>query len=374
MREPKKVMTPSRQRELFYYDARRRQVRGVFYLTGKRLMHALMAFEDAAILNVARSGPHAHSLGQHADNLCALLSAQPVHRSSQSEGSMMYTPAGGFIREARGTIAIFTMKTALVELIFLVFASVSLAQSHPPVPGPREICDHPKGRASTQQRQTQRQQCGSEQSPIVVKQIKTPPTPEEREEGAQEKVSEASYKRWMIGAGVATVVVLVAQGFGLFWQVLTSRRQLRAYISAFPGTIHVQDEPKGNRYNFRAVIKNTGQTPAYDVLHNGVFKVLPMPLPDGFRFDLPPPHKHRASGALGPGERSTSYVAAEEFFAPSVIGRFNNLEAIALYGYGVVTYKDAFKRKHKTRYGFFIAKPEDGKVIAASTTDHNDAD
>lgn len=49
-------MTESRQREMFYYDPKRRQVRGVFYVGGKRRMWSLMSFEDALIVGVVATG------------------------------------------------------------------------------------------------------------------------------------------------------------------------------------------------------------------------------------------------------------------------------------------------------------------------------
>jgi hypothetical protein len=157
-----------------------------------------------------------------------------------------------------------------------------------------------------------------------------------------------------------TLVILAVQ-VGLMRR--TARRQLRAYVMAETGTIvnvANPDKSKGPKFKTGAElahpewgpivkiqIKNTGQTPAHDVVHwAGIYhRELPLksplpPMPIEDKFNKSP---------IGPGIPITKVL----FFGPPLTAeQIKSLKegTAAIYCQGIIRYRDAFMKKRFTRY------------------------
>jgi hypothetical protein len=168
------------------------------------------------------------------------------------------------------------------------------------------------------------------------------------------------YKFWsdpiatFTGALFFATLVLVAIGYFQWRETRnTARRQLRAYISIYPGLLIEQDERSPAIFEARPTIKNTGQTPAYNVSFAAITKVLPYPLPNGFDLSLPP-HPSPSVSTLGPQQDSSMFTYTEKIYPIDELIAILTMKGVALYPYGNVSYKDAFERTWETKFCYFF--------------------
>jgi hypothetical protein len=132
----------------------------------------------------------------------------------------------------------------------------------------------------------------------------------------------------------------------------TSKRQLRAYISATPFTMQHIGPNENLWIRFNAV--NHGHTPAYSCTQSGDMFFLDHPLQENFTFPkLPSEHLSKLtlhSNLLFQGDvlatkKFTQAQWIEAFQAPAIGGK-------RLYFFGQIDYVDAFRAKHLTRVCF----------------------
>jgi hypothetical protein len=97
-------------------------------------------------------------------------------------------------------------------------------------------------------------------------------------------------------------------------------------------------------------IKNTGATPAYSVVHWGGIFAGDFPL----KGPLPPREKSNSfpSSAIPPGGINTKAVRLPFPLTPEQIAGLRN-GTFAIWIYGEITYRDAFRRKRTTNYRLF---------------------
>jgi hypothetical protein len=192
----------------------------------------------------------------------------------------------------------------------------------------------------------------------------------EEQESGSKSIPQPWYKlpAW-ISIDVAAVSTVIAFFTLVFFAVqvwlmrITAHRQLRAYVVAETGiVVNVADPiqsigPKSETEArithpewgpvLRIQIKNTGQTPAYDVIHWAGFYFREWPLESA----LPPipAAEDRYRSTMGPGVPITKTL----FFGPRLTDeQIKGLRdgTAALYCQGEILYRDAFKKKHFTRY------------------------
>jgi hypothetical protein len=127
------------------------------------------------------------------------------------------------------------------------------------------------------------------------------------------------------------------------------------------------------RFEIRPVIKNTGQTPAHDVVMYARAVILPTALPPNFDFRAPADLSGGSVMMLGPNQdRFTSAILPRRLSFAELRGIFT-AQTVRLYVYGTVTYRDAFKRRRWTNFCYSIVwLPRRGNMWHA-TTRHNDA-
>ncbi len=177
---------------------------------------------------------------------------------------------------------------------------------------------------------------------------------------------------------IATVLLTFVTG-GLVWagyqQIRTTRAQLRAYLSIATGEGFRQGAVKGLKFEFRPVVINTGQTPAYKVNISGALLFLETTTAADFDWDgnIPAP---TGAGVLTLGTQQNR-------FTKGILDRTLNKAELrqfrkgthSLYVFGKVTYLVAFQRQRYTNYCFLIgAWNKRGPATWITTFRHNDSD
>jgi len=160
---------------------------------------------------------------------------------------------------------------------------------------------------------------------------------------------------------LSTVLLTLVTG-GLVWighqQIATSRAQLRAYVFVSMGVVtnvvHGTGMPEA-----QVTIRNSGQTPAHDVIALSGFAIDRYPPPatlnliiSDAEFSAPA----RTREVLGPGGSSISVIPAGRMLTAPEKASFASGTGI-IYVYGEIRYRDAFGRRHWTKYRFMMGGP-----------------
>jgi hypothetical protein len=127
----------------------------------------------------------------------------------------------------------------------------------------------------------------------------------------------------------------------------TAKRQLRAYVSAFPSSISSFDKDHFAIASFP--IKNSGQTPAYNVTHRARVIVAPYPLEEGYTFPqiVGDP---RPSLALFPNNPITGGKGADGPFTEGQIASIID-GSMRVYIYGEIRYETIFHKNGWSTFG-----------------------
>jgi hypothetical protein len=186
----------------------------------------------------------------------------------------------------------------------------------------------------------------------------------------------------------ATIVGVIGAWIGLAVLICqtiitrrTSQRQLRAYVLSdssvivnvanpvplYPGQVLPQTDARIT--NTAAgpgafiQIRNTGQTPAFKVLHWGYICFREYPLTAALPARLPTVGNPPIT-VLGPGMIATKMLELNPSLTPAQINDLRN-GAGAIYVYGEITYVDAFRKSQFTRYRVMYHRM--GGAIGVST-------
>ena len=130
-------------------------------------------------------------------------------------------------------------------------------------------------------------------------------------------------------------------------QQLFGKTQLRAYVAVLIGGAIYQDAT-GLRFEAKPSVVNTGHTFARNVRWRIDAAVLPVPLPDDFRFPLGPVRE--GSTLLPPGQSVTISAIVNGVVPAEDIDRAKSGIGLSLYVWGVLSYQDIFKRTHRTTF------------------------
>lgn len=116
----------------------------------------------------------------------------------------------------------------------------------------------------------------------------------------------------------------------------TAERQLRAYVHVVQASRYRDDT---GVLVIRLIVKNTGQTPAYQCSHfmvEGVYDPFPAPH-EAFENA----HAPLGNSPIGPGESTEFFVTATDL-QPAQIAQIM-ASRVAIYLFGEITYRDAFR-------------------------------
>ena len=130
-------------------------------------------------------------------------------------------------------------------------------------------------------------------------------------------------------------------------QKLATELQSRAYLSVFFDESIYQDA--NHVFGAQAIIRNHGNTPAYDVTFKAVAQIVPVPLPEDFEFLLPQSSAAASVSLMAPGttkliRRDVSSRVPDDHV--DTIKRGGPPQCLAMWG--EVTYMDAFRQARYT--------------------------
>ncbi len=157
----------------------------------------------------------------------------------------------------------------------------------------------------------------------------------------------------------------------------TAERQLRAYLVARPGNLIVDDKPQPGRFylEWHPEIVNTGQTPAYNVCGWAPSRDVPLPPGTDLIKELGEPTGSGSKGILGHEQSIWPSCGIGRSLSPAELGDLRTQRTgKAWYVWGVVTYRDAFKRTHRTEYCNLADWDSEGNPISQCAPQHNEAD
>lgn len=254
----------------------------------------------------------------------------------------------------------------IIGIIIFIFLCVIVAnaQSQRPIPGTGILSGDKKPHTTDNKENTQDNQHGTDQSLLFIKIASSPNTQEEPSQSKKEKDERAAIERrsevtTRIIAS-ATIIQAIALILTIIVMVRTTKRQLRAYvfldtidigniIGSPPPPVDGQTAIPVGAWIFRPetgpmtaiIIKNSGKTPAYDVVHTGYIGIYEYPTPI---FPAPPASPFKTVMAIPPDGRTSKVIAIEH---PLTSEEIDNLikGTHAIYVYGNITYKTFGKRR-----------------------------
>lgn len=148
-------------------------------------------------------------------------------------------------------------------------------------------------------------------------------------------------------------------------------QQMRAYLCVQVGGAVYQERNKNLKFEGKPLLVNTGHTPANKVSYQASAALLPVPLPGDFTFPL----SGRVVGAamMGPQQNAVMSAVVADFCED---GEVEIIKAggptRALYVWGIVKYEDIFDQQRQTRFCQSIIWLPDGKIFGYFTPGHND--
>jgi hypothetical protein len=248
-------------------------------------------------------------------------------------------------------------------LLAIVIIGTADAQSQPPPPSAGKPGKPPQDQPRRREQPAARDERGTENSPIAVKIIPTPKTETEAAQDKAERDAKATTDRRMVWLTGALVLVGAIQAFVFFIQARrlretidatrdttdvmrdTAQRQLRGYVFATEGRVVNLANP-GLAPVAQVIIKNAGQTPAYNVTCAIGFGADPPIDPDQIV-----PRNVTTKASLAPGGDTE-----QRSEAPGPLNSALHAHILrgtkVLYVFGVIRYADIFETKHFTRYRF----------------------
>jgi hypothetical protein len=204
------------------------------------------------------------------------------------------------------------------------------------------------------QQQPATEQRGTESAPLVIK-IQNPSPNPEPQSHANTNTIQNNKDRGMntgdkiaIAIGVMQFTILLVT---VIVMIVNGRRQLRAYVlpeSVGIGEGNMMTPPQPNRAGIPGcyvIIKNGGQTPAYNVV--SWFNIAVIRVANENRELTLPPIQDVFALTLGSGGTFSKALWFDRALAPNEIADIGTGER-AIYMYGRVEYMDAFKKRHFT--------------------------
>ena len=158
----------------------------------------------------------------------------------------------------------------------------------------------------------------------------------------------------------------------------TAERQLRAYIVVDYKDLHDQ-KSADDRFVFHLEIRNSGQTPAYELRTNSRVCVLPHPITTDFDFVVAP-QANESVVMLGPQQKRELESTAEKSFSREEMIRVaDSASGWRVYTFGTVRYEDCFRKQPRfTNFCHFadwipLGPPGLFRISVRASEHHNDA-
>jgi hypothetical protein len=277
---------------------------------------------------------------------------------------------------------------------------------------------HPESKSQQPQQATTTDQRGTQDSPIVVKVLPSPKTPEETAQEKKDRDAKAANDgNLVILTGVLAFVgfcqLLVygyqakklretvesageqaeamerhigeaARSANAMEEIATriqegNRAILRAYLTVTTGAISLFQERREPgqpdlKFETRPNLTNTGNTAARNVNIRIAADILPLPIPNTFQFPLPEEGEIKNAGVVGAHQTSVLAGTVKDFVPDGEVGTIKEGRTKALCTWGIVTYEDIFGVKHQTKFGQIITWNPNGTTVGYYIAGQNDAD
>ena len=131
-------------------------------------------------------------------------------------------------------------------------------------------------------------------------------------------------------------------------QKLFGEIQTRAYISVLIGGATFQVRDKNLKFAASPLILNTGHTPAFKLKWRIAAGILPVPMPDDFRYPIP--FNSKGSAILGPQQNGSMVAVVPDFVNDDMVQIIKRGERQSLYVWGTLRYEDIFGRLHRCTF------------------------
>jgi hypothetical protein len=263
-------------------------------------------------------------------------------------------------------------------------ATLCTAQSQPPIPTATEPTEQQQSKSSTHNREAKNRPRGTEGVPVFVKVLPADDAQQKGAEIAQTEKDDAAREWWAVGADIAIAVltlVIALISLGLYLVAKdTARRQLRAYVFTDPDKSLASFRfAVGEPLKAMLQIKNTGQTPAYDLVVLRGYAIEPRPIREDFDFTI---KRVGVAGQIVPAG-ATHYWPLSNISGdtdqPIPAEVFNAVRngVCDLYIFGRIEYRDAFGKQCWTNFCKVIVLPPDPHANEFGIRNHirhNDAD
>jgi hypothetical protein len=175
----------------------------------------------------------------------------------------------------------------------------------------------------------------------------------------------------LIGTLIFTAIAAVATRNTVSTMRDTGERQLRAYLTVIEGGCYRQS--RALRFEFRPVILNTGQTPAYGVRVVSTLRMLSIQEAEMFDFTVPHPDQVLVSNTIGAHQNKFISTIAERRFTWAELREYRQGKRY-IFVFGTVRYRDAFGQPRFTNFCFSIAAwSKAGPPLWHMNNRHNDS-
>ena len=294
---------------------------------------------------------------------------------------------------------------------------MSLCYSQIPSPTPLNIGEPKKQQTRSSHQPTDTDQRGTEQSPLVVKEIPTPKTQEESAQESRDHDEKAANDR--ISFTLTGIIAAIALGqFIVYWYQSIqlkktvkaageqseamerhigeatrsanameeiaatikkgNREAMRAYLTVIVANVGLwQQRREGQpdlKFEARPILSNTGNTPARKVKHMVVADILPNPIPETFTFPMPQAEEVEKSQTIGAhvstGLAGTLNDFVEDAEVPSI--KEGNEKILAVWG--LITYEDVYGDPHWVKFAHMYRWIPNGNFEGYYIAGHNDTD
>jgi hypothetical protein len=233
---------------------------------------------------------------------------------------------------------------AILGLALLLAMIGDSSGQSPPEP-PRQNPNGAQQRTNTEQRDT------DQAPPSVIKQLRAEQA-QQKSTNDEQKGPEKPSDAWTLSDKIAAIASIAAllQFFALvitiFVLMRTATRQLRAYV--FISGAHLENIGVGQIPCAQLTIKNLGQTPAYKLTQWAMVGIGKFPLGGSH----PPTNESDPLPERPLPPQDEIQLQSPKYKKPLDVETLDELSKgmLAIYVVGEIRYRDAFKKKWRTRY------------------------
>jgi hypothetical protein len=316
-------------------------------------------------------------------------------------------------------------------LTISIILAAGYLPSQNPSPSRRVVGQNQQPQSQSAKQTPNSDERGSEQNPLVIKQLPTVKTDEESAQEAKDRNDKAANDRKLVEftGNLATATYVIGaigllQLFVFGYQAIQLRRtvnaateqsedmkrsiqqatrsavameqiakqleistktsadstnafitrgamQMRAYVCVEVGSAAYQVKANNIKFVAQTVMLNAGNTPAHKVRFRAKAAILAVPLPSDFAFSLPVASV--GGSVLGPHQRLNMTCAVDDFVPEEQVPQIKLCNGNGLYIWGVIEYLDVFSQTQTTNFCQLLTWVDEKSVYGTYIDRHNEA-